>query len=443
MTPRINRYRIPLCVLCLLTSDVSSQEDDPPLDPAVELARAVDLPTPKARRSAARKLAKRDVSLDEWLGSMRSFGAFEPPRHGLTRHEPDLQVLKKREPTEIFVYVPPTCDRANPAPLLMMMHGTGGSGRGLHYMWQKTADELSMIVACPSEAGANEGYAFSERERAATLAALRWVRRHHNVDENRITISGISRGGHIAWDMALRYPGRFAAIAPMIGGPRINIAKGQNNIRLIENIAGLPIRDLQGLRDDPGLIFNLRMAFAKLKQLGAADARFITFEHLGHSFEFETVEWTPFLKAAVRDPIPRKIIHRCTRKHEASSHWVEIQKMGRNVAYEFRPKVKASIWNGLDKEGKLRFLQDEADKRTARLEIERTGPTTYRAKGKGVSSFRLLLARGMFAEGSPVRVAFRGRSRKLRVRPDKKVLLEHFVEHFDRNFLPLAQVIVK
>ena len=66
-----------------------------------------------------------------------------------------------------------------------------------------------MVVVAPSEAGPNDGYAFSERERLAALAALRWARLELNVDEDRIFATGVSRGGHLSWDLARRSTDRL------------------------------------------------------------------------------------------------------------------------------------------------------------------------------------------------------------------------------------------
>ena len=144
------------------------------------------------------------------------------------------------------------------------------------------ADELGMLVLAPSEPGPNEGYTFTERERQATLSALRWARLGYNVDENRIFASGVSRGGHLAWDLALRHPGLFAAIAPMIGGPRIMVDRGENNIRYLENAAHLPIRDLQGEQDDAVVVHDVKRAFALLAGWKAPDAKLVLFLSLIH-----------------------------------------------------------------------------------------------------------------------------------------------------------------
>ena len=48
-----------------------------------------------------------------------------------------------------------------------------------------------------------------------------------------------------------------------IGGPRLAIVHGQNNMRLLENLVPTPIRDLQGSKDDPVLVESLHVAFAR------------------------------------------------------------------------------------------------------------------------------------------------------------------------------------
>src|SRR5690606_7372795 len=117
---------------------------------AQALARLVDLPDPAARRSAALELARKDaVTLEQWCQAMASFGegTFARMQPDVQRHVVPLHVAGKGEAgkveeTELFLYVPASYDPAQRAPLLLMAHGTGGSGRGLHAMWIETAKAL-------------------------------------------------------------------------------------------------------------------------------------------------------------------------------------------------------------------------------------------------------------------------------------------------------------
>src|SRR5262245_36402768 len=164
-------------------------------DPAADLRAAVLLPAPEERRAAAEALAARaDVPLERWLELCRGFGAFAPQPAGVLETRVPPRTPAGPEATELFLYVPPGYAPQKPAPRLLQMHYTGGSGRGQHEPWRAVADALGMLVLAPSEPGANEGYTFTERERQATLSALRWARLCCNVDENRIFASGISRG---------------------------------------------------------------------------------------------------------------------------------------------------------------------------------------------------------------------------------------------------------
>ena len=53
---------------------------------------------------------------------------------------------------------------------------------------------------------------------AAAVAALNEVCASEAVDPQRIYLTGLSMGGYGAWELAARYPERFAAVVPICGG---------------------------------------------------------------------------------------------------------------------------------------------------------------------------------------------------------------------------------
>jgi pimeloyl-ACP methyl ester carboxylesterase len=309
-------------------------------------------------------------------------------------------------------------------------------------MWRDVADELGMLVLAPTDTGENEGYRFSEEERQSALGALRWMRRRYNVDEDRILLTGISRGGHLAWDLALRHPDRFAALAPMIGGPRVQLRRGQNNMRYLENVAHLAIRDLQGAKDDPGLVTNLRMAFDRLGKLGARDAELIEFEELGHSFDLGAVDWPAFFSAARRVPAPPRVVLSATRA-PARAFGLEIARLDKGVDEEFTPKVDAATWGGLDEAGRREWLVDEAVRRTARAELRTMRPGQFVVTGDKVRAVRLLLTEEQVGEDGRVSVGFGKATVEKKLRPSVQLLLREFVERFDRKFLPVYELEVR
>ncbi len=432
----MRRSALPVAVL--LAAPLPAQ-DHPAAGPDLpaELAALVDLPTAKARQAAAIALARRpDTTLEQWRAAMATFGTFAAIAPGSHRFDAAVTVGDAAATIEVFVLVPDGHDPTKPSPLLFHGHGSGGNGRELA-MWADFARQSGSLVVCPTEDGPNAGYGFTPRERQAALAVLRWARRTFNVDENRIAVTGVSRGGHLTWDLILRHPDHWCAAAPMIGGPRL--ALGQNNLRYLDNVLRLPIRDLQGSHDDPLLLANLRSAFARLQQQGARDAKLVEFAELGHSFELGAVDWPQFFGNR-REPLPDRIVRRAARLDEARSAWVEILAFERTVAEDFPPRVDARKWDALDEQGRREHLADLALERTARLEISRMD-ATFTVATEGVRRLRLLLEPAMIGSDGAVTVHW-GRARRLKPVPDKAVLLGEFAERFDRTFLPVAEITV-
>jgi poly(3-hydroxybutyrate) depolymerase len=422
-----------LLFLLLLAAVAAAQE--------VDLAAAVDQPTPEARRKAALALARRtDLDLTALLSAMRSLEPKGPASKGTDEVTVPLVVDGTTEETRITVHVPQSYDPKKPAPLILALHGAGGQGSEEADLWHDVADALGMIVVAPTEAGENKGYGFTRKERDEALAALRWARRRFNVDENRIHLSGVSRGGHMTWDIGTRHPDLFATLSPMIGGPRLDTRGGQNNLRYVANVAHLPIRDLQGEEDDKRMLFSLGLAFERLKAAGAPDAQLITFPGVGHGFRFDAVDWGTFLGGARRDPCPGKVLRLCADPKEGRAFWAEVTGVATTVREDFTPQVDAREWAGMDDAAQRRYVADAADKKTARLEAERKGKGDFVVKTEGVRSFRLLLAEDMFDPKEPVKVTWNGRTRTKKVSPSREVLLLDFVERFDRTFLPVAEL---
>lgn len=407
------------------------------------LERLVDEPDPRAREArieAARTAGTPDLAA--LLTAARAFGRFEPvapgvhevlvPRPGAGPHTGD----------RMAVFVPAGYDPSRPAPLLLALHGAGGRGADVVALWRAVAERLGVLVAAPTESGPNQGATFDPSERERTLAALRWTRRMFRVDDARVHVTGVSRGGHLAWDLALRHPDRFASLIPMIGGPRLHVPAGQNNLRYLENVAHLPIVDLQGAQDDPRLVANLRLAFERLEAFGARDAVLHLQPDRGHAFDATAVDWAAFLRRAARPHRPERVVRVAARPGEGRAAWVEILEFGRGVAEVFPLRVDARRWQALGEEGRRRFTLEEAERHSARLEVRRLGPGRFEARTRGVKRFRLLLEAEDLPPDGRVEVSVAGRRVRRTVRPDAGVLLREFAERFDPTFLPVAEVVV-
>ena len=405
-----------------------------------ELARLVDLPTAAERRTAAGALAKKNLAtIAEWTAACAAFGTFEAKEPGPTRQTVDLHVLGNVEPTEVFLYIPPGYEPSKRAPLLLWGHGAGGSGAREHLLWQDVADRTGLLVLAPTSVGREPGYAFSPREREGALAALRWARRTVNVDENAIFVGGWSQGGSMAWDLALRHPDLFAGALPCVGGPRIEPGP-RNNLRYLENIAHLPIRDLQGSEDDPLLLLNLRLAFARLKKLAAPDVVLHEFADRGHDADLGAVDWAAFF--GKRRAEPQRVVRLAADPAETRASWAAITGFESRVHVDAQPAVNADTWQRLDDAGKRALLLDRLAEYTARLVVQDKGQGRFVAESKLVKSFELLLSAPRVGKDGAVEVRWQNRTIRKKAGQDTAVLLEDFAERFDRTFLPVARVVV-
>lgn len=431
----------------LLAISLQAQEPaDVPTQPdpqAIALAKAVDLATPEARREAARELARSgELDLEGWLERCRAFSPLprsEDARSGSRTIE--LEVLGQREGTEVHLHVPRAYDHETPAPLLVALHGAGGSGVLPLRNWRAVADGAGAILLCPTEAGRNQGFTGEPRERAAVLAAIRWARRRFNVDENRIWLTGYSRGGTLAWDIALRSPGVFAGVVPMAGAPRVGPEVRGNNMRFLANLSGVRVHALAGSRDHPLLVWSMEHAREALAGAGIDGVEIEVIEGAGHSFDgFAQRNWSEWFAGAVRDPWANELTLRAAHVDAASRSWARITSLGRDVSDHFEPSIRVRRGQQPTQEEIRAEVIAQVDERTATLHATRDAEGTIRLRLDGARKGELLVRRDWIDEEGRLRVRAGNRSRRRRVEPSVEVLLEEFVESFDRTFLPVARV---
>jgi dienelactone hydrolase len=407
-----------------------------------QLRAAMEMPVPRERRDAAKAIAKNPLAtIDNLRLVIEATTARSLVGAGTHVERAPIWADGKVEDVELVTYVPKSYDPAKPAPLIASFHGTGGSGVGSDQMWRATCDKLGAIMVAPGEAGANEGYAWSMRERDAGLGAVRWAMMRFNIDPNRVFASGISRGGHLTWDLALRRPDRFAALAPFIGCPRFNLVRGQNNLRFLENVVDVPIRDLQGSKDDPKVIELLHTAFAKLAAFHAQDVKLIEFPERGHDFDFKAVDWVEFFGKAQRDPDPDHVVFTCANLAESRAFCVEVLLLGKDVAENPRLDIRAPEWQKLDTTAKqVDFIETRIEQETARVEVTRTSKGSYHVELRGATKVRILLGADDFDPAIPVDVLFQGKVLHRKAALDPKLMLTDYVERLDTAFVPIASI---
>lgn len=142
------------------------------------------------------------------------------------------------------IYVPSSCtEDSEPYPVIVFLQGGLGVGGPVRKLlqWalpmkigktngiQSELDELranSFVVVMPH---IFEGQFYDHPETIEEI--LDEVIENHNVDPNRIYLTGLSRGGYGTWGVASRLPDRFAAIAPICGS-----AYGVKNFNALKDL---------------------------------------------------------------------------------------------------------------------------------------------------------------------------------------------------------------
>ena len=170
-------------------------------------------------------------------------------------------------------------DKEKRWPLVMFLHGSGERG-----------DELSKVKVHgpPKLAAKGKDFPFilispqcPEYEDWSTdtlNAMIDHVITKYRVDERRIYCTGLSMGGYGTWALAIAYPKRFAAIAPLCGG---------GNDKKVIGLTKVPVWCFHGAKDMSVPIEEDQRMVDALKKAGG-NVKFTIYPEAGHDCWTET-----------------------------------------------------------------------------------------------------------------------------------------------------------
>ncbi|WP_136024916.1 carboxylesterase family protein [Microbacterium sp. K27] len=166
-------------------------------------------------------------------------------------------------------------------PLVLFLHGAGERGSDVDLAAvhgpPRLADaghEFPFILVTPQCPESSQWVA----ELTTLSVLLDEVAAAHRIDPARVAVTGLSMGGFGTWSLAVRYPDRFAAIAPICGGLWMQSAAP---------IRALPTWAFHGDADDVVPISATEQIVAELRSLDA-DVRFTRYAGVGHDSWTET-----------------------------------------------------------------------------------------------------------------------------------------------------------
>ena len=127
-------------------------------------------------------------------------------------------------------------------PLIFFLHGAGERGNDIELVKKHGPPKLitedksfPFIIAVPQ---CNENMKWNIEELNNLLDEIIFK---YNIDTKRIYLTGLSMGGFGTWDMAIKFPNKFAAIIPICGG---------GDPSKVCKIKDLPIWVFHGAKDD-------------------------------------------------------------------------------------------------------------------------------------------------------------------------------------------------
>jgi predicted peptidase len=164
-------------------------------------------------------------------------------------------------------------------PLVLFLHGAGESGSDLQKVkihgppkLIEAGKDFPFIVVSPQSPG--RGW-----DAAALNALLDEVIASHKVDRDRIYVTGLSMGGYGTWSLAMAYPEKFAAIAPICGG---------GNPAEARKIRDLPVWVFHGAKDTGVPPVRSEEMVQALKEAGAKQVKYTLYPDAGHDSWTET-----------------------------------------------------------------------------------------------------------------------------------------------------------
>jgi len=172
--------------------------------------------TPEAAAGVGEEIAASGISFDAALARLKAGRPY-------SRRVPTGIVRSSRREGDVeFFYglnVPADYDPARPYPVRVHLHGgvtvpEDNQPRGSGDIGALAGGDPHIYVL-PS--GWVEAPWWTDRQVRNLREIVRSVKRAYNVDENRVSVSGVSDGGTAAWFVAMRDPAPYASFVSLIG----------------------------------------------------------------------------------------------------------------------------------------------------------------------------------------------------------------------------------
>ncbi len=181
------------------------------------------------------------------------------------------------ENLQYYLYYPEDYfDSDKEFPLLLFLHGGGESGRDIGEIKKNgppkmlaEGKQFPFLVLAPQNPHIKKWW-----NTQAVVQLMDSVASNNRVDKKRIYLTGLSRGGSAAWEMATQYPEKFAAMAVVCGMAPVPYAHWIDR--------DLPIWVFHGEEDKVIGVEESDRMVEKLRSMGQ-DIRYTRYKGVGHN----------------------------------------------------------------------------------------------------------------------------------------------------------------
>lgn len=222
-------------------------------------------------------------------------------RVGQNPYSTTLQIVSARGVTRsvevnYLLYLPQDYgqDSSRQWPLILFLHGSGQNG---------TNPELVAATGLPELLTTRPDFPFVvvspqsppdqvwNSQLPVLIALLDQIQQQYAIDARRVYLTGLSMGGIGAWDLALNYPQRFAAVVPIAGGWIFQSDAVPKNIC---NLKDVPIWVFHGAQDDIVLPRQSQSMVDALKKCGG-NVQFTLYPDANHKASWTKAYADPML----------------------------------------------------------------------------------------------------------------------------------------------------
>jgi predicted peptidase len=193
------------------------------------------------------------------------------------------------------VFVPDNWTPSKKWPVILFLHGVGERGDdglaqtdiGMGSAIRMNRSRFPAVVVMP-QCRNNVWWTDPPMDDVA-MAALAQTEKEFQGDPRRIYLTGLSMGGYGTWHLAAKYPGKFAALAPVCGGilrlEEVRVHPSQDKKPYTDSAKKIggntPVWIFHGAMDDTVPVTESRRMAEAMKALGG-ETRYTEYPGVGH-----------------------------------------------------------------------------------------------------------------------------------------------------------------